>query len=783
VASIINGALPLAAGTRIGPYEILARVGAGGMGEVYRARDTRLDRDVAIKTLLADSAGDAVIRRRFLQEARAASALSHPNIVVLHDIVSHEASDCLVMEYVLGRPLTEVIAQGPMPFDRVIAIGLQVASALSAAHAVGIVHRDIKPANLLLMADLGVKVLDFGIAKRVSNTSPDDATQEGATLTTPGVVVGTVSYMSPEQTRGEDVDARTDIFSLGCVLYEAATGHRAFLGPTSVATMIEIATAHPAPPSSLRTTLPVAFDLFISRCLAKNRDHRFSSMDDVAAALQRLNDASAHKTEDVVRAITAIAVLPFASVGGDPDNEYFGEGLTDELITGLNRVGALRVTSRSSAFAFRGKAMDIRAIGSTLNVDAVLEGSVRRAGNRLRVAVQLVNVADGYHLWSERYDRELTDVFDIQDEIARTIIEKLRPRLIGDVTIPSLKRYTDDPEAYSLYLKGRYYWERRPVGTTRAVECFEQAIARDPRYALAYAGLADAYNTLASWEGGVLAPPVGFRKGLGYAERAIQLDPDLAEGHAALGYALLHNRWDLPAAERSFVHAINLNPRYGPAHHWYSHALVVDERLDESLAESLEYLKVDPVDQFSLVHMAWHYLMAHQFDKAARESQRALRDEPNFAWHHVFHGWALLNQGAFDEAESEIARGSELAGGPHVMLSSLAHAQAASGHREAALASLERLLAASNTKYVSPYEVALIHEALGNLDDAFRWWERAYEERSPWLVYLSREHRLRHLHGNPRFDALAARIRHDLRGPVAQDTLTTPLPDAPSPTH
>ena len=743
------------------------------MGEVYRARDTRLDRDVAIKALHGDSASDPASHRRFLQEARAVSALSHPNIVVLHDIVSHDGSDLLVMEYVLGRPLTEVMAQGPMPVERVITVGLQVASALAAAHAAGIIHRDIKPANILLMADLTVKVVDFGIAKRVHNTSQGDATQEGATLTAPGVVVGTFSYMSPEQTRGEAVDARTDVFSLGCVLYQAATGHQPFRGPTPVATMIEIATAHPAPPSSLLTTLPAGFDAFISRCLAKSRDHRFSSMDDVASSLRRLQHTPDQRTEDAARAITTIAVLPFANVGGDPNNEYFGDGLADELITGLGQVSALRIASRSSAFAFRGKAVDVRAIGSSLNVDAVLEGSVRRAGSRLRVGVQLVSVADGYHLWSERYDREVTDVFDIQDEIARTIIDKLRPRLIGDVKVPSLKRYTGDPEAYSLYLKGRYYWERRPTGTSRAIECFEQAIDRDPRYALAHAGLADAYNTLASWEGGVLPPQIGFRKGLGYAERAIQLDPDLVEGHAALGYALLHNRWDLPAAERSFTHAIKLNPRYGPAHHWYSHALVADGRLDESLAESLEYLKVDPVDQFSLVHMAWHYLMAHQFDRARGESQRALRDEPNFAWHHVFYGWALLNEGAFDEAESEIARGAGLASEPHVMLSSLAHAQAVGGHRDAALAGLDRLVAASNDKYVSPYEVGLIHESLGNLDEAFRWWERAYEERSPWLVYLSREHRLRHLRGNPRFDALVARIQQDLRGSGDSNTVTT----------
>jgi serine/threonine-protein kinase len=742
------------------------------MGEVYRARDIRLDRDVAIKTLLGDSASDPIVRRRFLQEARAASALSHPNITVLHDIVSHDGSDFLVMEHVLGRPLTEVMAQGPMPFERVIAVGLQIASALAASHAAGIIHRDIKPANILLTADHTVKVLDFGIAKRFHPTSKGDATQEMVSLTSPGLVVGTVSYMSPEQTRGEAVDARTDVFSLGCVLYQAATGQQPFRGPTPVATMIEIATSDPVPPSRLRTTLPVGFDGFVSRCLAKSRDHRFSSMDDVASSLRRLHDASDQKTENAERAITAIAVLPFANVGGDPDNEYFGDGLTDELITGLSRVNALRIASRSSAFAFRGKAMDVRAVGSALNVDAVLEGSVRRAGNRLRIGVQLVSVSDGYHLWSERYDRELTDVFDIQDEISRAIIDTLRPRLVGDVTAPSLKRHTGDPEAYSLYLKGRYYWEKRPAGTSRAIECFEKAIECDPRYALAYAGLADAYNTLASWEAGVLPPTIGFQKGLNYAERALQLDPDLAEGHASLGYALLHNRWELDAAICSFTHAIKLNPRYGPAHHWYSHALVADGRLDESLSESVEYLKVDPVDQISLLHMTWHYLMAHQFDKASAESLRALRDEPNFAWHHVMYGWALLNQGAFDKAESEIGRGVELANSPQVMLSSLAQAQAAAGHRETALASLDRLVDASTTKYVSPYEVGLIHESLGNLDEAFRWWERAYEERSSWLVYIAREHRLRHLHGNPRFDAFVARVQQGLRGSSDPDTVT-----------
>ena len=487
--------MDLTVGTRLGPYEIIAALGAGGMGEVYRARDTRLDRDVAIKFLLRDRVADPAMKHRFLQEARAASALNHPNIVVLHDISSHEGLEFLVMEHVAGKTLNDLIAPDGMPLDRVTKLGAQVASALAAAHVAGIIHRDIKPANIMVTADEIVKVLDFGIAKIVARAAgPDGPTQTIAAVTTPGMVVGTVSSMSPEQTRGEAIDARSDIFSLGCVLHQAATGQVPFRGASAIAIMHEIATVIPAAPSSLRPGLPGEFDALIARCLAKNPDQRFATMEDVASALRRVAGRSGRAMVDVRTSISAIAVLPFVNVSGDPENEYFGDGLAEELITGLSRIEALHVTARSSAFAFRDKALDVRAIGKALNVGAVLEGSVRRSGNRLRIAVQLVNVADGYHLWSERYDREITDVFDTQDEMSRIIVDKLRPRLQGEVAVPLLKRHTEDPEAYGLYLKGRYYWERRPVGTTRAIECFEKAIDRDPQYALAHSGLADAYT-------------------------------------------------------------------------------------------------------------------------------------------------------------------------------------------------------------------------------------------------------------------------------------------------
>jgi len=757
-------------GTHLGPYKILALIGEGGMGQVYRAIDNRLNRTVAIKILPHDKVADPERKRRFLQEARTASSLNHPNIVVLYDMSNDGGTDFLVMEYIAGHTLKELIPPHGMPFEGVMRIGAQAASALAAAHAAGIVHRDIKPANIMVTADQLVKVLDFGIAKMVLKGAASTDSVDTEELTIPGALMGTAAYMSPEQTRGEAVDGRSDIFSLGSVLYEAATGQLPFSGPSALSVMHAIATAVPLPPSIVRPGLPHGFDALIARCLAKDSSRRFARMEEVTAALRDASTGSSVKPVEVTTPMTAVAVLPFANVSGDPENEFFGDGLTEDLINGLSQIDALHVTSRSSAFVYRGKQLDVRAVGKTLNVTAVVEGSVRRSGNRLRVTAQLINVADGYNLWSERYDREITDVFDIQDEISRTIVEKLRPRLIGSVSPPVLRRHTEDPEAYSLYLKGRYYWEKRPAGTNRAIECFEKAIERDPEYALAHTGLADAYNTLASWEGGILPPQEGFRKGIAYAEQALRLDSRLAEAYAALGYALLHHRWNLREAERSFTQAISLNPRYGPAHHWYSHLLIADERLEESLSESLAYLKIDPVDQFSLVHMAWHYLMAHDFDKALAESRRALRDEPNFAWHHVFHGWALLNTGAHFEAEREMQHGLELAGGPNVMLTSLAHAQAISGQREKSLLAIDQLTKVPSTKYVSPYEIGLIYEALANTREAFQWWEKAYEERSPWLVYLPREHRLRHLHGQPEFESLVTRIRNDLRRGLSSDS-------------
>jgi TolB-like protein/tetratricopeptide (TPR) repeat protein len=606
-----------------------------------------------------------------------------------------------------------------------------------------------------------VKVLDFGLAKELTSPGADSL---DAVRTVPGMLVGTVSYMSPEQTRGEPLDARSDIFAFGSVLYEAVTGRLPFKASSLLSTMHDIALHDPPPPSRVQPRVPAWLEQIILRCLRKQVAERYQSMAELIEALRSGGvQASSETTRAATRPAASIAVLPFTSVSGD--GEQFGDGLAEELIHALSLYDDLQVIARTSAAAVRAHGLDIREIGRRLNVGVILDGSVRRAGNRLRIGVQLIDVKDGHHLWSERYDREMTDVFEVQDEITAAIVGKLRPQLLGGSSA-SAARHSEDPEAYALYLKGRHHWGRRPAGTMEAIAYFEQAAKRDPAYALAYTGLADAYNTLASWEGGVLSPREGFQKGMSYAEQALRLKPELAEGHAALAYALLHYRWEIPEAERLFSEAIRLNPRYGPAHHWYSHLLVAAGRMEESLAESKIYLNLDPADPFSQLHLMWHHVMAHNFDRALSESGRALADDPGFSWHRIFQGWAYLGKGATGEAEAAIRKGAELSG-VSVQLSFLGHAQAVNGNREDALRTLERLTALSAERYVSPYELGLIYEALGDRDQAFALLEQAFAERSPWLVYLAREPRVRHLHGDPRFDALLVRVTRDFGGEPA----------------
>ncbi|MDE3168282.1 MAG: protein kinase, partial [Acidobacteriota bacterium] len=550
--------MPAAQGSRIGPYEILDRLGAGGMGEVYTARDTRLGRVVAIKFL------NAAHSDRFQHEARAIAALNHPHICTLHDI----GPDYLVMEYVEGAPL-----QGPLKPEEALRLGLQIAEALEAAHSKGIIHRDLKPANILVN-QAGVKLLDFGLAKLQQETQ---AGEDTVTQTQAGTILGTAAYMSPEQAEGRPADARSDVFSFGLVLYEMLSGRRAFSGQTSVSTLAAILHKEPEPLGG-----PPEIEGIVKRCLRKAPAERFQTISDVAAALRAVRFSER---------TPSIAVLPFANMSGDKENEYFSDGLAEEIINALTKVPGLKVAARTSTFAFKDKNEDIRRIGETLGVAQVLEGSVRKSGNRLRVTAQLIAIADGYHLWSERFDRQMTDVFEIQDEISQAIVDALKLKLVRTAA----PRRTASLAAYQAYLEGNYHrLQLTEAGLTRGREYLERAIALDPAYAAPQAALAVCYLYQALYAA-VPAREV-VPKALAAAERAIGLDPEEAEGYMARGMVKGACEFDWPAAGRELERAVQLNPDSSSAHYrmgwWY--ALPVG-RVAEALARMRRAAELDPL--------------------------------------------------------------------------------------------------------------------------------------------------------------------------------------------
>jgi non-specific serine/threonine protein kinase len=533
--------MPAAPGTKYGPYEIETPLGAGGMGEVYRARDTRLGRTVAVKILPPHLCETREAKERFDREARAISSVSHPNICHLYDVGVQDGLSYLVMEYLEGETLADRLGKGPLAFDVLVKMVVEIGEGLDKAHRAGLVHRDLKPANLFITQDGHVKVLDFGLAKSLEAlgdaTSGEAATVAGGmNFTTPGLTVGTIAYMSPEQARGEAVDCRSDLFSLGAVMYEMATGQKAFGGSATAVIFDAILNRQPQPLAEVRPDLPPALVSMVSRLMAKNPRDRYGSACEVCEALAEMQRSRMNSSSTRAKAqarIPSIAVLPFANLSADPDSQYFSDGLSEDLISGLARLQGLQVASRTSAFRFRGGNLDIREIGRQLSVEAVLEGSVRRAGQRLRITAQLVNVADGYQLWSERYDREITDIFAIQDEITTAIIRTLEPTLLGQ-QVSATTRHSENVQAYELYLKGRRYWEQRSESGLRAgLECFRAAVDLDPNYGLAYLGIADSYTILAVY--GYIAPDEGKPQAEASLKKALEVSPDLPEAWFSQG--------------------------------------------------------------------------------------------------------------------------------------------------------------------------------------------------------------------------------------------------------
>jgi TolB-like protein/predicted Ser/Thr protein kinase len=732
------------------------------MGEVYRARDTRLDRTVAIKVLLAALGRAPDVRARFGREARAISALNHPHICTLYDIGQEHGVDYLVMEYLDGEPLNRRIGRQPIPIDELLELGIDIADALEVAHTSGILHRDLKPANLFVTSRGQVKILDFGVARIDGNrTGAPAATTElqEELVTGAGRTIGTVAYMSPEQSRGDAVDARSDLFSFGTVLYEMATGQRAFDGPTSAVIFDKILNRAPVSVRGLGPDFPLDLERVIGRCLEKSVTARYQRarevLDDLRA-VKRRRDSGSGPVSAAATAMPSVAVLAFVDMSPQKDQDYFCEGMAEELINVLTTVPGIRVASRTSAFQFKGRAADISEIGARLRVDSVLEGSVRKAGKRLRITAQLVNVTDGYHLWSERYDRETDDIFGVQDEIAVAIVAKLTERLGGLAPVPRVKRPTEDLDAYHLYLQGRYYWARRGGFLRKAVECFEQAIARDESYAQAYAGLADAYGVLGIY--GLITPAEAASKAKPAAARAVALGETLAETHRSMAAYKVSFEWDLAGAEHEYRRALELGAKSGELYAIYAYCLAYMQRRDESLAASERARVLEPESVLVASYCAVNLMFARRYDEALAECERCLALDPGFATAEWIRSHVLTLTGRPSLAVAAAERSVALTNGQSFSLAGLGTAYAAAGRRADADRIIQELIERSKTGYVSPLWFADIATHLGEPERALEWLERAFESRTPALICLGISPLYASLHSDSRFQALLGRI-------------------------
>jgi eukaryotic-like serine/threonine-protein kinase len=707
--------MPAPPGTRLGPYEIVALLGSGGMGEVHRAIDTRLGRTVAIKLLYSAHTD------RFEREARAIAALNHPNICTLYDV----GPDYLVMEYIEGAPL-----KGPLPAEEAARLALEIAGALQAAHAAGIVHRDLKPANILITRS-GVKLLDFGLAK----VQPSAAEENTVTQTQAGQILGTAGYMSPEQIHGVPVDARSDIFSFGAVLYEMLSGRRAFDGETAIASMAAILHMEPDPIEG-----PGELVRVVARCLQKTPSQRFQNMTELIAAL------GAAKLNAVEEKRPCIAVLPFANMSGDKDNEYFSDGLAEEILNALTKLSGLKVVARTSAFAFKGRNEDIRGIGEALGATHVLEGSVRKAQNRVRITAQLIGIADGCHLWSDRYDREMTDIFAIQDEISTAIVEVLRLKLASPNQL--VVRRPVEPAAFEAYLRGRYFWNKRTESDlNRSIEYFNQALALDPAYALAYAGLSEAFIMLGIF--GVLAPADVYPKAKAAALRALGLDETLAEAHVALAHVTTVYDWDLAGAEQHYQRALELAPNDSTTHQRYGHLLVVMQRNEEAIRETNRARDLDPLSVPVNAVLGMVYMKARRHNEAVAASRKAIELGPNNPFAHWVLARSLDTANQLEEALAEAEKAASFSGSSQPYAAHLAYACARLGDVGRAREILRKMLEPAKNSYVSAYDVAVIYTSLGEHDRAMEWLEKAYLERPARLLDLP----------DPAFDGLRSDAR------------------------
>jgi serine/threonine protein kinase/tetratricopeptide (TPR) repeat protein len=813
-------------GKRLGHYEVRSLLGAGGMGEVYLAQDTRLDRAVALKILSAEFAADKSRLHRFEQEARSAAALSHAHIAHVYEIGEADGKHYISMEYIDGETLRNKIHREKTALPKLLKYLAQVAAGLAKAHERGIVHRDLKPDNIMITRDGDAKILDFGLAKLIEprnqmgggdGVPSDVSTFRISQHTVPGIVMGTVGYMSPEQAQGKvhEIDQRSDIFSFGCILYEAATWMRAFEGKDVLDSLHKIVYAPTPQIKEANAAAPDELQRIVRRCLAKEPEKRYQSIKDVAIELEELlqdlkgvpeleqtvppaaagtaetgaawptssaeyvvSSISRHRraalaamllaagialvswyyfhSQDKKVAIHSIAVLPFTNVNKDMEMEYLSDGISESLINRLSRLPDVKVIARSSAFKYKGTELDLNDVAKALGVEAILTGRVTQRGENLSISVELVNAGDKTQLWGDQYDRKMSDLLAIQREIAREIVEKLKLRVSGDEKVLA-KHFTESNEAYQLYLKGRFYWNKRTDEALRkSIECFKQAIETDPSFALAYAGLADCYVVPA-----ILLPPREVMpKAKAAAMRALELDETLAEAHASLGRVLAAYDWDWTGAEKEYKRAIELNPRYAIAHQWYGGYLDAMGRHNEAIGERKRALELEPLSLIVNFELGLAYYYARDYDQAIEQFKKTVELDQNFPPPHNFLPASYEQKGMYSEAIAEFKKAIPLTGGSEWTLAKagLGHAYAVTGQKSEARAVLDELKQDSGQGYVSANSIALIYAGLGEKDEAFAWLEKGYEQRAFQMQWIKIEPRWDSIRTDPRFQDLMRRV-------------------------
>jgi len=834
--------MSLSPNTILSHYRIVSKIGEGGMGEVYLAQDTKLDRRVALKILPDEVAADVTRMRRFVQEAKAASALNHPNIITIHEIEQIDSINFIATEFIEGETLRQHLSGG-MELPEILEVAIQITGALAAAHAAGIIHRDIKPENIMVRRDGYIKVLDFGLAKLLEPAAKNATDPEAATRamvnTGAGTIMGTAFYMSPEQAKGVHVDERTDLWSLGAVLYEMITKRVPFLGETPTETLSLILQKDPAPLTRYASEVPAELERIVNKTLTKNCEERYQSAKDLLIDLRNLKrklevdaeidrtvspelrgQSSARPTNDggnypatgaavatattggthtsssaeyivsgikqhklitivvaAVLALTAvaviaylrgrksevsidsIAVLPFENRSADAETEYLSDGLAESLIYRLSQLPNLKVTPTSVAFQYKGKETNAIKAGNDLGVSAVLSGRITQRGDNLTISAELVDVRSNKLLWGEQYDRKMSDLLSTQREIAREIVEKLKLKVSGEEK-GLAKHYTENNEAYQLYLRGRFYWNKRTEeGMTKSLEYFQQAIERDPTFALAYSGLADAYDLLGAPDAAAGMPPdEAMPKAKAAALKALEIDDTLAEPHVSLAHVKYYYDHDFETAEREYKRAIELNPNYSTAHQWYGVYLMSLGRFDEALTQMRRAQELDPLSLPINMTLGWALIAARQTDQSIEQLRKTLEMDPNFVLAHHRLGMAYEQQGKYAEAIAEFKQVINLTSGKPLGVAALARVYALAGQRADAQKLLGELQEQAKVRYVSPASIALVFAGLGEKDQALTWLDKAEKEHDGVIVRLKVDSRYDSLRSDPHFAEIVRRI-------------------------